>query len=146
MTGHNIESRRTFLTTTVVAGAALAGNTTSVAQDSTSPDSGRLHVQIAGYKYDRVEALIDGRVQVDGCQTRFEETRIGDMNTHLFSGPKTWEVTEIGLLPFILALANEEFKDYTLVPVFPLREDRYLPDHACGCRSEGRHFGASVVP
>ena len=47
------------------------------------------------------------------------------MNTHVFSGPKTREVTEIGLLPFILAFANEDFRDYTLLPVFPLRVFRH---------------------
>jgi 4,5-dihydroxyphthalate decarboxylase len=47
------------------------------------------------------------------------------MNTHVFSGPKTREVTEIGLLPFILAFANEGFRDYALIPVFPLRLFRH---------------------
>ena len=47
------------------------------------------------------------------------------MNTHVFSGPKIREVTEIGLLPFILAFANEEFRAYILIPVFPLRVFRH---------------------
>jgi 4,5-dihydroxyphthalate decarboxylase len=125
MTSHTIESRRAFLKTTVVAGAALAGNATSVAQDNNALLSGKLNVKVAGYAYDRVEALIGSRVQVEGCDTEFEEARIGEMNTHVFSGPKIREVTEIGLLPFILAFANEEFRDYTLLPVFPLRVFRH---------------------
>jgi 4,5-dihydroxyphthalate decarboxylase len=43
----------------------------------------------------------------------------------VFSGPKTREVTEIGLLPFILAMANEGGLDYTLLPIFPLRVFRH---------------------
>jgi 4,5-dihydroxyphthalate decarboxylase len=125
MASHTVESRRSFLKTTVVAGAALAGSATSVAHDNNASTSGRLDVNIAGYRYDRVDALIDGRVEVEGCETQFEIARIGEMNTHVFSGPQTRQVTEIGLLPFVLAYANEEFRDYTLIPVFPLRVFRH---------------------
>jgi 4,5-dihydroxyphthalate decarboxylase len=34
-------------------------------------------------------------------------------------------VTEIGLVPFILAYANDEFRDYSLLPIFPLRLFRH---------------------
>ena len=130
MTSHTVDSRRDFLRKTVVGAAALAGNATLssatlVAQDNNAAGSAKLKVSIAGYNYDRVEALITGRVQVEGCHTEFEEARIGEMNTHVFSEPKIREVTEIGLLPFILAFANEEFRDYTLLPVFPLRVFRH---------------------
>jgi 4,5-dihydroxyphthalate decarboxylase len=125
MTSDTVDSRRAFLKTTVVASAALAGSATSIAQDNNAPPSGRLKVNIAGYEYDRVDALIGGRVQIEGCDTQFEAARIGEMNTHVFSGPMIREVTEIGLLPFILAFANEEFREYTLIPVFPLRVFRH---------------------
>ena len=68
---------------------------------------------------------MDGRVQVEGCDAQFEVSSIGEMNTHVFSGPKTRQVTEIGLSPFMLAFANEGFRDYTLIPVFPLRLFRH---------------------
>jgi 4,5-dihydroxyphthalate decarboxylase len=87
--------------------------------------SDKLPLTIAGYDYDRVAGLIDGRVQIEGCNTHFEVSNIGDMNTHIFSGPKTREVTEIGLSPFMLALANDGFSDYALIPVFPLRLFRH---------------------
>jgi len=80
---------------------------------------------MAGYDYDRVNALIDGRVEIEGCDTRFETDRIGDMNSHIFAGPQTRAVTEIGLNPFMLAYANDAFRDYTLIPVFPLRVFRH---------------------
>ena len=123
-TQHTVESRRSFLKSTMVAGAAIAGNAvvcneTSIAQDNSVPAAGSLKVKIAGYSYDRVEALIGGHVKIEGCDTEFEESRVGEMNTHVFSGPKNREVTEIGLLPFILAFANDEFRDYSLLPIFP---------------------------
>ncbi len=123
-------SRRSFLKAGIVTSAALAtrvahGPATAVAEESSAPASGKLKIKIAGYNYDRVQGLMDGRVRVEGCQSQFEVAAIGEMNTHVFSGPKTREVTEIGLLPFILAFANEGALDYTLLPVFPLRVFRH---------------------
>ena len=85
----------------------------------------QLEVTTAGYRYDRVEALVDGRVRVEGCDLEFEVDSIGNLNTHVFSGPQTREVSEIGLHPFMLAYANDGFRDYTLIPVFPLRVFRH---------------------
>ena len=85
----------------------------------------KLIIDMAGYDYDRVQPLIDGRVEIEGCKTNFEVSRIGDMNTHIFSGPQTRAVTEVGLQPFMLAYANDGFRDYTLIPVFPLRTFRH---------------------
>jgi 4,5-dihydroxyphthalate decarboxylase len=68
---------------------------------------------------------MDGRVEVDGFDTTFEEAGIGDMNTHVFSDPQTREVSEIGLSPFMLAYANNGHRNYTLIPVFPLRTFRH---------------------
>jgi 4,5-dihydroxyphthalate decarboxylase len=84
-----------------------------------------LSITMAGYQYNRVEALVDGRVKVEGCEAQFEVAKIGDMNTHVFSGPQTWDVTEIGLHPFMLAYANDGFRDYSLLPIFPLRLFRH---------------------
>jgi 4,5-dihydroxyphthalate decarboxylase len=85
----------------------------------------KLPITIAGYDVDRVRALIDGRVQVEGCTAKFEVDTVGNMNTHIFSGPQTREVTEIGLSPFMHAYANDGFRDYTLLPIFPLRLFRH---------------------
>jgi 4,5-dihydroxyphthalate decarboxylase len=80
---------------------------------------------MAGYVYDRSRALIDGRVKIEGYDIQYTESAIGDINTHVFSGPQTYDVTEIGLVPFILAFANDEFRDYSLLPIFPLRLFRH---------------------
>jgi 4,5-dihydroxyphthalate decarboxylase len=90
-----------------------------------SRPAAKLPITIAGYDVDRVRALMTGKVAVEGCDVRFEVAAVGDMNTHVFSGPGTREVSEIGLHPFMLAYANEGFRDYTLIPVFPLRLFRH---------------------
>lgn len=132
VTPHNVqESRRAFLkASATLAGAAgvfgVAG-VSDVLGSSTGPmkKSGKLHIKIAGYAYDRAEALVNGRVQVEGCETQFEIAPIGDMNSDVFSGAQTRAVTKIGLHPFMLAYANEGFRDYSLLPIFPLRVFRH---------------------
>ena len=125
------ESRRDFLKgSATVAGAAgvlaVSGAPRLLASPGEPQEATRkLPLKIAGYRLDRVEALIDGRVQVEGCDAQFEIAAIGDMNTDVFSGPQSREVTEIGLHPFMLAYANEGFRDYSLLPVFPLRMFRH---------------------
>lgn len=92
---------------------------------TSSSSDGLLGITVAGYEFDRVVGLSSGRVPVDGCDVRFETASIGDMNTHIFSGPGTREVSEVGLSPFLLAYANDDFRAYTLIPVFPLRLFRH---------------------
>ena len=123
------ESRRLFLKAGALAGATIGGGRALLA--SAEPELAQaasakgLRVRIAGYDLDRVAGLIDGRVKVKGCETEFEIAKIGDMNTDVFSGAQSREVTEIGLSPFMLAHANEGFRDYSLIPVFPLRLFRH---------------------
>ena len=123
-------SRRDFVKSAAAGGAALVGGTSAIlgstqADQKAASTSSKPRIELAGYDYDRVQALLDGRVQIEGCDTQFELSSIGDMNTHVFSGPQTREVTEIGLHPFMLAYANDGFRDYTLIPVFPLRLFRH---------------------
>ncbi len=124
------QTRREVLRLGALAGATLAtGAVPSVfaARETASNDaaSPALDIAISGYEYDHVRALIDGRVEVQGCDARFQPGKIGDPNTHVFSGPRTLGVTEIGLSPFMLAYANEDFRAYSLIPVFPLRLFRH---------------------
>jgi len=122
-------SRRDFIKATALAAGAvgaagaLGASSREPAQDAGT--SGGLSIRMAGYKFDRVEALIDGRVEIEGCDAQFEVASVGDMNTDVFSGPQTRDVTEIGLHPFMLAWANDDFRDYTLLPIFPLRVFRH---------------------
>jgi 4,5-dihydroxyphthalate decarboxylase len=123
-------SRRDFIKSTTVATLALTGGTTlwpgTVRAGAKSPSaSPKLDLKVAGYKVDRVDALIDGRVQIEGCDMQFEVASIGDINTNVFSGPQSYDVTEIGLHPYMLAYANDGFRGYSLIPVFPLRLFRH---------------------
>jgi 4,5-dihydroxyphthalate decarboxylase len=122
-------SRRRFLKLSALAsGATVVGGTSlssQVAASSNQNKSQSLDITIAGYPLDHVKPLVDGRVKVEGCNTTFDSGKIGDLNTHVFSGPQELQVTEIGLSPFMLAYANEGFRDYSLLPVFPLRLFRH---------------------
>ncbi|MFK5924226.1 MAG: ABC transporter substrate-binding protein [Verrucomicrobiota bacterium] len=85
----------------------------------------KLPINAAGYQFPRLKALFDGRVNIEGCDAKFEKMGIGDMNTNVFSGPQTLDLTEIGLHPFMLAYGKSKFRDYTLLPIFPLRLFRH---------------------
>jgi 4,5-dihydroxyphthalate decarboxylase len=116
-------NRRDLLRIASLTGALGLSGVASSASHEKPP--GKLAFDMAGYDYDRVQALMDGQVTIEGCETNFEVGRIGDMNTHVFSSPQTRVVSEIGLGPFILAYANDGFRDYTLLPIFPLRVFRH---------------------
>jgi 4,5-dihydroxyphthalate decarboxylase len=119
-------SRREFIKNSIIAvGAASALSTVSAVPVNAAATPSKLSLIVSGYKLDRTEALIDGRVQVEGCDIKFEPLGIGDINTNVFSGPQTLNVTEIGLHPFMLAYANEGFRDYSLLPIFPIRVFRH---------------------
>jgi 4,5-dihydroxyphthalate decarboxylase len=119
-------SRREFIKKSIIAaGAAGALSTVSAVPVKAATASSGLSLTVSGYKLDRTEALIDGRATVEGCEIKFEPMGIGDINTNVFSGPQTLDVTEIGLHPFMLAYANDGFRDYSLLPIFPLRLFRH---------------------
>jgi 4,5-dihydroxyphthalate decarboxylase len=123
-------SRRDFIKTSALAVGA-AGTLSACGQPKTnmgdqhSEENKGLPITLAGYPVDRVQPLIDGRVSIDGCSTTFEKGSIGDLNTHVFAGPQSIEVTEIGLHPYMLAFANDDFRGYSLLPIFPLRTFRH---------------------
>ena len=129
---NHVHSRRNFLKSSALVGGAaalggtrLAGLVASSSARAESSLSGALDITISGYAFDHIKALADGRVKVKGCNAMFQPGKIGDLNTHVFSGPKELEVTEVGLSPYMLAYANEGFRDYSLIPVFPLRLFRH---------------------
>lgn len=126
------ESRRKFIkTATITAGTAtllsLSGVHPSLSLGSSNQgdDKGGKFLSMAGYKLDRTEELVDGKVQIADYNINFSEAGIGDLNTHVFSGPQELDITEIGLHPFMLAYANDNFRDYLLLPIFPIRLFRH---------------------
>lgn len=86
---------------------------------------GALPITVSSYLLDRTQALFDGRVEIEGAKATFVADAIGDMNTTAFSGNGTREITELGLHPFMLAQANEGFRDYALLPIPLLRQFRH---------------------
>ena len=88
-------------------------------------NQGTLEIEAAGYPYKHVQALIDGAVSVESSKVDFKLDKIGDLNNHVFVGPRSRAFTEIGLAPFMLAYANDNFREYSLIPVFPLRVFRH---------------------
>jgi len=125
MNNNNHLDRRSLLTSMGAISLGLANITKVKAATHKAPHSNKLKITMAGYNFDRCAALVDGRVTPQGCDIKFVQSSIGKMNTHVFSGPQSYDVTEIGLSPFMLAYANEGFRDYTLIPVFPLRVFRH---------------------
>jgi 4,5-dihydroxyphthalate decarboxylase len=122
-------SRRSFIkATTLAAGAVGVVGSIGVYRPGMAnggETSNGLPITMAGYNLDRTRALFDGQVKIDGCDFQIEEQGIGDLNTHVFSGPQTLDVTEIGLHPYMLAYANEGFRDYSLLPIYPIRVFRH---------------------
>ena len=92
---------------------------------ATLATAGTPSMRAAGYRFPRTEALFNGKITVAGTSTLFEPAGIGDINTDIFSGNQTWDFAEIGLHPFMLAYANDDFRDYSLIPVYPLRLFRH---------------------
>ena len=130
-------SRRKFIKQAGAAGlaATMAGSFAACSKSNPAPDptvskytgphGEGLPITMAGYEYSRVRGIIDGSVNVEGCSTNFEVTSIGPLNNHAFFGPQTRDITEIGLIPYILAYCNDEFRDYTLLPIPVLRLFRH---------------------
>ncbi len=93
---------------------------------STSNTSDRgLSLKIAGYDYDRVRAIMDGQVTAEGADVSFNVEDIYALSSYAFGPEKKYEVTEIGLIPYITKYINDGFRDYTLIPVFILRLFRH---------------------
>ena len=114
-------SRRGCLRAAVGLGAlAIAGTRPARAAPNQFPE-----VKIAGYAYDRVRAIQDGRLGLDGFDVRFHAEDIYSLNKQLFGPKRTYEVSETGLIPYVTRYANEDFRAYTLIPVFISRTFRH---------------------
>lgn len=105
---------------------ALGACTSSMDKKLKETDSSSVvELKIAGYDLDRLGGIVNGSVTIEGCEVEFHKIGIGDANTAAFTGANTYDITEIGLHPYMLAYANNNFRGYTLIPVFPLRTFRH---------------------
>ncbi len=115
--------RREFLKASALAAASSTVIAPALAKAIAAEPAKNLSV--AGYPYEHLSGLMTGKVHVAGRNVDYQVGKIGDLNTHVFSGPGTLDVTEIGLSPYMIAFANEGFRAYSLIPVFPLRLFRH---------------------
>jgi len=117
-------NRRSFLKTSAVIGAAgsLSLNSSASGADKKSATG---EIKVAGYDYDRVRAIMDGKVGIPGRSTSFHYEDIYTVNDLAFGPKKTYEVTEMGLIPYVNKYINGGFRDYVLVPVFISRVFRH---------------------
>ena len=90
-----------------------------------SADVSRPEIKVAGYSYDRVQAIKDGVVGLDLADVTFHDENIYRLNDLAFGPEKTYEVTELGLIPYVTKYINDGFRDYTLIPVFISRTFRH---------------------
>ncbi len=108
--------RRQFLATVPALGFASA---TLAAPTSAEP------LSVAGYAYDRVQAIMDGSARLPDREVKFETSHIYALSQSAFGPEQRYDVTEIGLIPFIRQYINNGFRDYTLLPVFISRTFRH---------------------
>jgi 4,5-dihydroxyphthalate decarboxylase len=122
-------SRREFLTKSAL-GAGSIGTLSSfqIANGRTVSQLDKqdaIKLNMAGYDVYRVKSFFENKVTIKGCSYTMVKDEIGNINTNLFSGPQSYDVCEVGLHPFMLAYANNNFRDYTLLPIFPFRMFRH---------------------
>ena len=118
------EMNRREMTKATLAG--LGGAT--LAQSATTArgaDKRDVPLSLAGYAYDRVRAIQDGRVKLDGVEHEFLVDNIYSLNKHVFGSVHKYDVSETGLIPYVCQFANNNFRDYTLIPVFVSRVFRH---------------------
>jgi 4,5-dihydroxyphthalate decarboxylase len=98
----------------------------------------RLPITIATWDYDRVRALVDGRVQVEGCDVNYLTMPVEEcFERAYFHGE--FEVAEIGFSPYLIALSRGSCP-YVAVPAFLSRMFRHS---AVYVRSDRRIDGPS---
>jgi 4,5-dihydroxyphthalate decarboxylase len=83
----------------------------------------RLPITIATWDYDRVRALVDGRVAVEGCDVNYITMPVEEcLERTYFHGE--FEVAEIGFSPYLITLSRGS-APYAAVPAFLSRMFRH---------------------
>lgn len=116
--------RRRFLKTTA-AGAAVGALATMGSGINVVTAAEKNRIKVAGYDYDRVRGIMDGQVGIDGADVSFHYEDIYAVNDYAFGSNPKYEVSELGLIPYVNKYINKDFRDYTLIPVFISRVFRH---------------------
>ncbi|MEP4076304.1 hypothetical protein [Haloferula sp.] len=134
-----------------VAGLGLRGQSRAE-EKSAQPKS----LSVAGYAYDRIRAIQDGSAGIEGYDLRFHVESIYGANSHVFGPSRKYNISEVGLIPYISKFANEDFRSYCLIPVFISRIFRHRnifvradsginkPEDLRGKRVGTTHYGSSA--
>lgn len=117
-------NRRTFLGTLAGAASLPALAATAGAQE-VKPGKSARRLKVAGYEYDRCRAIIDGAAGVPDYDVSFHFEDIYAVNDLAFGKNPKYEVSELGLIPYISKYLNGGFRGYTLIPVFISRIFRH---------------------
>jgi len=107
-----------------LSGAAALGLLTT-GNRGASAEISDSEITVAGYSYDRVQAIRDGQVGMAQEEVSFHDSNIYALNDLAFGPDKTYDVTELGLIPYVTKYINDDFRDYTLLPVFVSRTFRH---------------------
>jgi 4,5-dihydroxyphthalate decarboxylase len=114
-------SRRNFIKTSLAVGA-LGALPSGVGQ---AAEAEKAKIKIAGYDYDRVRAIMDEQVGIEGADLSFHYEDIYAVSRYAFGPKRKYDVTELGLIPFITRYTNDDFRAYTPIPVFISRVFRH---------------------
>jgi 4,5-dihydroxyphthalate decarboxylase len=117
-------NRRDLMKAAIVGGAAGAASI-SVCSTAQATDADKPQVKVAGYDYDRVRAVMDGQAGIEGTDVSFHYEDIYAVNDCAFGPKPQYEVSELGLISYISKYINEDFRAYTLIPVFISRTFRH---------------------
>lgn len=82
-------------------------------------------LKLAGYPYDRVQAIRDGKVVIPGVESSFHATNIYELNDQVLGGGGAFDIAEVGLLPYMTKYIDAGFRDYVLIPIFISRSFRH---------------------
>jgi len=83
----------------------------------------RLPITIATWDYDRVRALIDGRVRIDGCDVNYISIPVEECFERAYFHSE-FDVAEIGFSPYLIALSRG-LTPYMAIPIFLSRTFRH---------------------
>jgi 4,5-dihydroxyphthalate decarboxylase len=119
------EINRRDLMKTAVAGVTAGALGVLGGRISLAAEAEKRQIKIAGYDYDRVRAIMDGQAGIEGAKVNFHFEDIYAVNDYAFGPERKYEVTELGLIPFVSKYINEDYRAYTLIPVFISRSFRH---------------------
>jgi len=114
-------NRRETLKLSATAALGLLATSKGTASTEVTPPK----INIGGYAYDRVQAIKDGSASIEQADVSFHDSNIYSLNDSAFGPQKTYEVTELGLIPYVTKYINDGFRGYTLIPVFISRTFRH---------------------